>query len=116
MQGVADRLVVMVGSDFGRTPNYNGAAGKDHWPVSTILLMGQGVPGGVTVGASDSGHNPRMLDPATLAPTDDPAVGVRLQPRHVHAAVRRLLGVEGTAIDAAFPLGIPEDEMLDILA
>lgn len=116
MQGVADRLVVMVGSDFGRTPNYNGAAGKDHWPVSTILLMGQGVPGGVTVGASDSGHNPRMLDPATLAPTDDPAVGVRLQPRHVHAAVRRLLGVEGTAIDAAFPLGIPEEEMLDILA
>jgi uncharacterized protein (DUF1501 family) len=116
MQGVADRVVVMVGSDFGRTPSYNGANGKDHWPVSSMLLMGQGVPGGVTVGASDEGHNPRMLDPATLEPTDDPAVGVRLQPHHVHAAVRRLLGVEGSAADAAFPLAIPEEEALDILA
>jgi hypothetical protein len=116
LQGVADRLVVMIGSDFGRTPSYNGDAGKDHWPVSSMMLMGQGVPGGVTVGASDDGHNPRMLDPATLEPTDDPAVGVRLQPRHVHAAVRRLLGVEGSAADAAFPLAIPEEEVLDILA
>lgn len=116
LQGIADKVVVMVGSDFGRTPNYNGDSGKDHWPVSSMLLMGQGVPGGVTVGASDDGHNPRMLDPSTLQPTDDIDAGIRLQPRHVHKAVRRLMGVDGSAQDAAFPIAIPEEEELDILA
>jgi hypothetical protein len=115
-QTVADNMVVVVGSDFGRTPNYNGDNGKDHWPVSSMMLMGAGVPGGTAIEASDGGHNPRMLDPSTLQPTDDVEVGVRLQPRHIHKAIRRLMGVEGTDFDALFPLTIDEDEDLDILA
>lgn len=30
MHGIADRLVVVVGSDFGRTTHYNAEDGKDH--------------------------------------------------------------------------------------
>ena len=39
-RGLADRIVLMVGSDFGRTNKYNANAGKDHWPI-TSMMMGQ---------------------------------------------------------------------------
>lgn len=115
-QQIADNLVVVVGSDFGRKPTYNGDNGKDHWFVSSMMLMGTGVPGGTVVGASTDMHDPRMLDPSTLAPTDDEEVGVRLQPMHIHKGIRKLMGIEGTDFDTLFPLSIPEDEDLDILA
>jgi uncharacterized protein (DUF1501 family) len=115
-QTVADNLVVVVGSDFGRTPNYNGDNGKDHWPVSSMMIMGTGVPGGTVVGASDEGHNPRMLDPSTLEPTDDIDVGVRLKPVHIHKAIRSLMGVADTDLDNFFPLTVDEGEEMDILA
>ena len=34
--GVADRLVVVIGSDFGRTNFYNAQSGKDHWPIGSL--------------------------------------------------------------------------------
>ena len=47
-KGFADRLTVVVGSDFGRTPRYNADEGKDHWPIGSVLVM-QDAP---TVGRS----------------------------------------------------------------
>ena len=41
----------MMGSDFGRTiRNNDEEMGKDHWQVSSMMLMGHGVSGGRTVG------------------------------------------------------------------
>ena len=37
--GLADRLVVVMGSDFGRTNFYNAANGKDHWPYGSYIIM-----------------------------------------------------------------------------
>ena len=37
--GVADRLVVVMGSDFGRTNFYNAQSGKDHWPIGSFIIM-----------------------------------------------------------------------------
>ena len=37
--GVADRMVVVIGSDFGRTNFYNSQAGKDHWPIGSFVIM-----------------------------------------------------------------------------
>ena len=37
--GVADRMVVVIGSDFGRTNFYNSVNGKDHWPIGSYVVM-----------------------------------------------------------------------------
>jgi uncharacterized protein (DUF1501 family) len=55
-----DTLVVWMG-EFGRTPEINGAGGRDHHPdVFSAVLAGAGVPGGTVVGASDDqGREPK---------------------------------------------------------
>ncbi|MYB54189.1 MAG: DUF1501 domain-containing protein, partial [Acidobacteriia bacterium] len=39
LHGVADRMVVVMGSDFGRTNKYNSDLGKDHWPIGSFIIM-----------------------------------------------------------------------------
>ena len=41
--GLADKLYVLVTSDFGRTPKYNSDGGRDHWNVTSALVMGPGI-------------------------------------------------------------------------
>jgi hypothetical protein len=110
-QELAEDLVVAVISDFGRTPNYNSAMGKDHWPVTSALLVGKGVVGNRVVGATDEGHKPLEIDVDTLQPVD--AGGVRIKPAHVHRALRRVAGIEDTDLDERFPLFV--DAGLDLL-
>lgn len=109
-QGVEDKLVVLMSSDFGRSPGYNGNAGKDHWSVSSMIAMGNGIPGDRVVGRTSDGHTLVPLDATTLTePAEDE--GVRIQPMHVHRAMRRVLDVNGSDIDAAFPLGTDDDDL-----
>jgi hypothetical protein len=106
-QGVADNLIIAVGSDFGRTPGYNSGNGKDHWSISSMLLMGKGIPGNKVVGVTDERHSPLELDPATLKPK---AGGIRIQPKHIHYHLRRLAGLTGDPVaDQNFPLMDTED-------
>lgn len=102
-QGLADRLVVVVGSDFGRTPHYNDGMGKDHWSITSMMLMGKGIPGNKVIGTTDAGHVPVPVNPGTLAP--DAAKGVRITPEHVHKALRGLAGITELPEAAGFPLG-----------
>jgi hypothetical protein len=54
-RGLLDSTLVMVSSEFGRTPKINKDAGRDHWPkVFSILLAGGGVKKGLVYGASDA--------------------------------------------------------------
>lgn len=109
-QGVADSLVVVVGSDFGRTPNYNADNGKDHWSTSSMMVMGAGVEGNRVLGSTDEGHNSIALDPDTLeVAADDAEVTAKISPDHVHANVRRLLGIDGSDIDEQFYLPLDHD-------
>jgi uncharacterized protein (DUF1501 family) len=101
-QGLSDRLVVVVGSDFGRTPHYNDGNGKDHWSITSMLLMGPGIKGDRVIGTTDEGHRPIEVDPKTLAPA--PGKGVRITPEHVHEALRKLAGIDGSDVAAHFPL------------
>lgn len=111
-QGVEDQLIVLMSSDFGRTPGYNGNAGKDHWSVSSMIAMGNGIPGDRVVGRTTDGHSLVELDPTTLTdPVEEGGQGVRIGPMHVHRALRRLLDVEGSDLDAAFPLGTEDDDL-----
>lgn len=48
-----DTLVVCMG-EFGRTPKFNSAGGRDHWGhVFSLALAGGGIQGGVVHGSSD---------------------------------------------------------------
>lgn len=56
LQGASllDRTLVLVLSEMGRSPVPNAAAGKDHWPYTSALLVGAGVSGGQVIGATDT--------------------------------------------------------------
>jgi hypothetical protein len=50
-----DSTLVMVSSEFGRTPKINQTSGRDHWPkVFSVVLAGGGIKRGMIYGSSDS--------------------------------------------------------------
>ena len=52
--GLLDETLVLVMSDFGRTPKHNKNAGRDHWTYCySVLFSGAGIRGGTVHGASD---------------------------------------------------------------
>ena len=54
-RGLLDSTLVMVNSEFGRTPKINKTAGRDHWPkVFSTILAGGGIKRGSVYGISDS--------------------------------------------------------------
>jgi uncharacterized protein (DUF1501 family) len=54
-RGLLDSTLVVVNSEFGRTPKINAGGGRDHWPrVFSIVLAGGGVKRGQVYGASDA--------------------------------------------------------------
>jgi uncharacterized protein (DUF1501 family) len=54
-RGLLDSTLVMVSSEFGRTPRINNDAGRDHWPkVFSVLLAGGGIKAGTVYGSSDA--------------------------------------------------------------
>ena len=102
IHGLADRLVVVIGSDFGRTNFYNDNRGKDHWPIGSFIVMEKNQPWtNRVVGETDDLHFARRIDPATLRRDD--ANGILLQPKHVHKALRRYLGVADSPGSLQFP-------------
>jgi hypothetical protein len=54
-RGLLDSTLVIVSTEFGRTPKINGTAGRDHWPkVFSVLLAGGGMKKGSVFGSSDA--------------------------------------------------------------
>lgn len=52
-----DRTVVIIASEFGRTPKINANQGRDHYPqVWSVALGGGGLKGGRLIGESDQGR------------------------------------------------------------
>lgn len=102
--GFADKIVLTVGSDFGRTPYYNAGAGKDHWPIGSTVFIQQGAAwGNRVIGATDEGHNALAVNPLTLG-SDGSASGIRLEPKHIQQAMRQLAGIDQSLLAAQFPL------------
>jgi hypothetical protein len=66
-RGMLDETLVLVTSEFGRTPKINATAGRDHWPsVYSIALAGGGVKRGYVHGASDAQGAQPDSDPLTV--------------------------------------------------
>ena len=54
-RGMLDNTLVMLTTEFGRTPKINKDGGRDHWPrVFSVMLAGGGVKKGMIYGSSDS--------------------------------------------------------------
>lgn len=66
-RGLLDSTLVMVTTEFGRTPKINKDGGRDHWPrVFSVALAGGGVHKGKVYGASDSTGAAPDVDPVTV--------------------------------------------------
>jgi len=80
-RGLLDDTLVLVTTEFGRTPKLNPDGGRDHWPrVFSIALAGGGIKRGCVYGHSD----------ATAAEVDQEAMG----PEDLARTVFSLLGVD----------------------
>jgi hypothetical protein len=108
--GIAERITLVIGSDFGRTPFYNADTGKDHWPIGSYIVMAKDAPwGNRVVGSTDELHNAHSINPSSLQV--DNQSGTIIYPKHVHQALRRHLGIEAFGMDHG--LGFPGTEDFD---
>lgn len=107
-------VVIVVGSDFGRT-KYNDGGGKDHWPITSMMAFGVGASeallgGGRVIGGTlPTGRNGVAALPVKLAggrvetaEEGDPQA-FKMTPAHVHHALRGALGLCET--------GVPNDPL-----
>ena len=63
-RGLLDTTMVMVSSEFGRTPKINKDAGRDHYPkVFSVMLAGGGIKGGSIYGSSNATASEPEFDP-----------------------------------------------------
>ena len=92
--------------EFGRTPNINKAASRDHWPQCyTTLLAGGGVKRGFVYGASDkTGSYPaeHPVRPDDLAATIFYALGIDPHTEVRTAGGRPVLIADGKPVTDVF--------------
>ena len=80
-RGMLDETLVVVGTEFGRTPGSQGADGRDHHPLAfSVVLAGGGLRGGVVHGETDELGYHAAVD--------------RHYVTDVHATVLRQLGLD----------------------
>ena len=79
-RGLLDSTMVIALGEFGRTPQVNRDAGRDHWSnAMSVLFAGGGTPGGQVVGATDvRGFSAveRVLSPENFAATVYAKLGI----------------------------------------
>jgi hypothetical protein len=79
-RGLLETTLVVISSEFGRTPKINNTNGRDHWPrVFSTVMAGGGIKGGQIYGSSDAlgaevDENP--VSPADLAMTMYHTMGI----------------------------------------
>lgn len=99
--GLADRIVLVMGSDFGRTPHYNAGDGKDHWPIGSYVIMERNASYTNRVfGDTDGGHNAYPVN--LITGKQDSLNGAPIYPKDVHQALRRYLGIAGSSFANQF--------------
>ena len=107
---IREKLVVIIQSEMGRTPEYNKGNGKDHWSIGSIMFMGQGIRGNRVIGATDEKQFSVPIHPGTLA--CDRENGIRVRPEHLHIALREFAGIADHPMSKQFPLVVPEKDRL----
>ncbi len=111
--GIANRLTVMVASDFSRTPKYNSKKGKDHWPIGSTIFMQKDAPwANKVIGKTDDSHQALKINPESLIPDDKS--GIEITPKHVMQSARQLLGIEQH--ENAFSFGLDVQTNINLFA
>ena len=106
-RGIADNLVIVIGSDFGRTNKYNSDNGKDHWSHTSMMVWAGPafIAGNKVVGATNDLQISQRINPATLAPDNN---GIEVTPEYVHQALRNVAGIDqNPAVTNNFPFSQP---------
>jgi len=79
-RGLLDETLVVMMSDFGRTPKVNAAAGRDHWTYCySVVFAGAGIRGGTVCGTSDAQAafvKDRPVRPADVCATVYHCIGI----------------------------------------
>jgi uncharacterized protein (DUF1501 family) len=92
-RGLLDSTLVVVTTEFGRTPRINALLGRDHWPNAfSILMAGAGLKVGQVIGATDK-HAASVVDRP-------------MSPEDMSATILRVLGIDHETI-VHTPLGRP---------
>lgn len=90
--GQLERTLVVLSTEFGRSPFIDENAGRNHHPFGyTCLLAGGGVTGGAVYGKTDKTGN---------RPTDTP-----VPPRALNATIAWALGLDYSQYESPFPGG-----------
>jgi uncharacterized protein (DUF1501 family) len=89
-----DETVVVVVSEMSRTPKLNANNGKDHWPVTSAMVIGAGVRGGRAYGGTTRGIEAKKVN---LATGELDAGGATIQTDELAAGVLELCGVDPAA-------------------
>jgi hypothetical protein len=101
-RGLLDETVVVVTSEFGRTPKINNTAGRDHWPrVFSTLIAGGGVKNGQIYGTSDSlggevDENP--VSPSDLSATIFSLLGIDPEKQFMTPDLRPIFISQGNVL------------------
>ncbi|QOV92391.1 DUF1501 domain-containing protein [Humisphaera borealis] len=84
--GMAENVLVIAMSEFGRTPRINGHVGRDHWPEAwSVAMSGCGLQQGAVIGKTN--------DKGTWVTEDEVDVG------HLFHTWFRAIGVDTTKIE-----------------
>ena len=83
-RGMLDSTMIVVTTEFGRTPKVKGNGGRDHHPNGfSTMMAGGGIQGGIAVGETDDyGRDPFP----------------EFEPKDIHATIATALGITGTKI------------------
>jgi hypothetical protein len=66
-RGLLESTLVVVGTEFGRTPKINPTAGRDHWPkLYSGIMAGGGVKSGIVYGSSNDTATDPLDNPVSV--------------------------------------------------
>lgn len=109
-RGLLDSTLVINTGEFGRTPQINAAAGRDHWPfVYTTLLAGGKIRGGQAYGSSDAKGAyvaAKPVSPADILATMWTSMGI-----DPHTEIRDRLGRPYLVCQGRVPDGLLDDSV-----
>ena len=67
-EGMLDSTLIVIATEFGRTPKINVNTGRDHYPKAySTVLIGAGVKGGMAFGETDDTASKVIKDAATIS-------------------------------------------------
>lgn len=88
---LVDVVTVVVLSEMGRHPQHNANQGKDHWPDTSVLLVGAGVAGDQVIGGLGDDFGGLPID---LASGEAHSGGTRLGPHNLGATLMALADLD----------------------